>query len=360
MERKRIAIWALTPHAARLALKLAQALEASAVFLPRGLEAEGPALRFERLGDSLAGEFARHGGHVFVMSTGIVVRLIAPLIRHKTRDPAVVVVDETGRHAVSLLSGHLGGANALAREVAGILGATPVITTATDLHRLPAIDMIAAERGLIMENPEAVKAVGMALLRGERVGVHDPFGLLRGALPEDRVQPLPAAGFPAEGGPAAGVWVDDIGVDLPAEILVLRPASLAAGLGCNRGTPAAEMRELLAGALDSHGLAAASLSALASVDLKADEAGLGELARQLGLPLRLFSRHDLNRVGEVPNPSAAARRHIGVHSVCEAAALLATDNGTLVVTKQKSRNATVAIARRSFTSWASARGTPTT
>jgi cobalt-precorrin 5A hydrolase len=352
MPHRSIAIWALTPNAAQLAARLAAMLRESVVFLSRGLEVGLPVGHFERLAPAVEREFRRHRGHVFIMSTGIVVRMIAPWIRHKTEDPAVVVLDETARHAVSLLSGHLGGANALAREVAALLGATAVITTATDLNQVPAIDVIAAERGLSIENPAAIKAVSMTLLRGGPIGLHDPFGILGGALPAGQVRPLsPGARRSRLEGRTPGIFVDDICVDLPAEILVLRPGSLAAGLGCNRGTAAEEMEALLAKALEGHGLAAASLSVLASVDLKADEAGLHDLARRLELPLRYFSRQALNGVGAVPTPSAAARKHIGVHSVCEAAALLATDKGTLVVTKQKTRNATVAIARRSSMSW---------
>lgn len=347
MPPRSIAIWALTPNAAQMAGRLAAVLGESLVYLPRDLEAAFPARRFERLAHAVGREFRSHRGHVFIMSTGIVVRLIAPWIRHKTEDPAVVVLDETARHAVSLLSGHVGGANALAREVADLLGAKAVITTATDLNQVPAIDVIAVERGLIIENPAAIKAVSMALLRGASVGLHDPFGMLAADLPPGQVRPLGLGG--GEGFAdvlAPGVFVDDICVDLPAEILVLRPGSLAAGLGCNRGTAAEEMGALLARTLDDHHLAAASVTVLASVDLKADEAGLHELARRLGRPLKYFSRQALNGVGTVPTPSAAARKHIGVHSVCEAAALLATDMGSLVATKRKSRNATVAIARR--------------
>jgi cobalt-precorrin 5A hydrolase len=125
----------------------------------------------------------QYTGHIFIMSTGIVVRVIAPLIRHKTEDPAVVVVDDRGMHAISLLSGHLGGANELAQKIAGIIGAKPVITTATDVNLVPAIDVLAKEKSLFIENPEAIKTVNMALLRGDKIHVHDPFSFLANCLP---------------------------------------------------------------------------------------------------------------------------------------------------------------------------------
>jgi len=121
-------------------------------------------------------------GHIFIMSTGIVIRIIAPLIRHKTKDPAVVVVDEKGLHAISLLYGHIGGANELTLKIAGITGADPVITTATDINKIPAIDLLACKKGLVIENPGAIKNVSMALLSGRKIILHDPYQYLTGTL----------------------------------------------------------------------------------------------------------------------------------------------------------------------------------
>jgi cobalt-precorrin 5A hydrolase len=282
------------------------------------------------------------------MATGIVVRTLADLLRHKSVDPAVVVMDETGRHAISLLSGHLGGANDLTRRIAALTGADPVITTATDLKGVPAIDMIAVERNLTIENHDAIRVVSAALLRQETIALHDPLGCLRDALPEGTISPIDGAA----GRPAAGptVWVDDIRIDLPPEVLILRPASLFVGLGCNRGTPAREIRELVAAVLARHDLAPRSLAGLASVDLKADEAGLRQVADDWGLPLEFYPRDQLARVTGIPNPSATVQKHIGIPSVCEAAALLAAGRGRLIVPKHTTRNVTVAVARRSFTS----------
>ena len=121
-------------------------------------------MRFGSLTEMVAASFRRYEGHVFIMATGIVVRTVAGLLVHKTEDPAVVVVDDRGMFAISLLSGHLGGANRLAGEVAAAIGAQPVITTATDMNAVPAIDVLALELGLRIENPNAIKTVNMALL----------------------------------------------------------------------------------------------------------------------------------------------------------------------------------------------------
>jgi len=166
----RIAVWAITPNGAALAVRIAAALPGADVFATDRLEGlPESAVRFRSLAEAVAGHFHRCDGHVFIMATGIVVRSVAGLLVHKTADPAVVVVDDRGTFAVSLLSGHLGGANRLAGQVAAAIGAQPVITTATDVNAVPAIDVLAAERGLKIENPQAIKTVNMALLTGSPV-----------------------------------------------------------------------------------------------------------------------------------------------------------------------------------------------
>lgn len=349
-----IAIWAITPNGVALARRLLQAFPKASIHLSASTApADFSAVRFERLSAAVSEAFTRHDGHLFIMSTGIVVRVIAPLLRNKTVDPAVVVIDELGLHAISLVAGHIGGANALARRAAAAIDAVPVITTATDLNRIPAIDTLACELGLAIENPGAIKGVSMALLTERQVRLHDPFGLVRDRLPPEALirdtSPRPEA-------PEAlpGIYVDDRVVDLPRQVLILRPRSLAVGMGCNRGTPAEEMRALLRLTLERFGLSPLSLLTLASVDLKQDEAGLLSLAESLGIPLVFFDRETLKQVSAVPTPSAMVEKHIGVKSVCEAAAILAAESGRLIVPKQRTKNVTAAVARISSMSSASA------
>ena len=304
---------------------------------------------------SIQQKFHHYAGHVFIMSTGIVVRVIAPLIKDKTKDPAVVVVDDGGHYAISLLSGHLGGANELTQNIADIIGARPVITTATDVNRLPAIDVLAKENKLTIENPAAIKTVNMAILKSEKIYVHDPFDFLQDSLP--KAEPLILEALKTGIGKSRqeydftydpGVFVDDIQLDLPGSTLVLRPASLVAGIGCNRNTATDEIKSLLEAVLATAGLSLLSLKCLASIDVKSDEDGLIALSRILDLPLLFFKRQELNRVINIENPSAVVEKHVGVKSVCEAAAILAARNGTLIVPKQKTKNVTVAIARIDF------------
>ncbi len=351
------AVWALTPNGVGLAATIAANIAAVDVYLSRSLKTGSgaipltKALFFSRLSDSLAPVFQRYRGHIFITSTGIAVRLTAPLLRGKTVDPAVVVVDDRGRHVISLLSGHIGGANTLTDTVARIIGAEPVITTATDVNRRPAIDLLAIERKLYIENPVAIKSVNMAILRNQRLEFHDPYRLMVDAIDANLLNMVDPPGMEATvrgwtgSGGRAGVYIDDIRVDLPPEVLILRPATLVAGIGCNRNTAKEEIQRLVEHVLDSHTLSPHSLTAIATASLKKDEPGLLAAAEEYGLPIRFYKKDELNRVENIKTPSAMAEKHIGVKSVCEAAALLAAAGGKLIVAKQKTPNVTVAIAR---------------
>lgn len=352
------AVWALTPQGAKLGRKIASQLPGGVLFVSErlGKTAIPGARRFAKLKEAVDAHFHAFAAHLFIMSTGIVVRLIAPYLRHKTKDPAVMVMDEKGMHVISLLSGHLGGANALTLKVAQLSSADPVITTATDIQGVPAIDLLAQKNGLKVENPEAIKYVSMVLLMGESISIHDPFGMLPDTFKietnvskDESVTNLKNEKREA----SAGVFVDDVRRTLPEKILVLRPATLVAGVGCNRNTSVDEMRGLLDDVLKRFNLSPLSLKALASIDLKADESGLLQLAEQFNRPLKFFSREELNTVNTIQNPSAVVAKHVGVQSVCEAAAILGANRGRLVAPKQTTPNVTVAIARIPFTSSAS-------
>ncbi|MDH6433306.1 cobalt-precorrin 5A hydrolase/precorrin-3B C17-methyltransferase [Streptomyces sp. SAI-144] len=280
------------------------------------------------VGDAVRRAFAECEQLVCFLATGAVVRLIAPLLGDKARDPGVVCVDEGGRFAVSLVGGHGGGANELAREAGELLGAEPVVTTATDAVGVPGLDML----GLPVEG--AVAAVSRALLDGEPVALHNESGW---PLP-----PLPVAG---EG--AYGIRVTDRLVELSGQEVVLRPPTVVVGVGASRGAPTEEIVELIEDSLRRAGLSARSVTELATVDAKAQEPGIVAAAERLGVPLVTHSAEELAAV-EVPNPSDAPLAAVGTPSVAEAAALIG--GGELLVPKRKSAArpamATCAVVRR--------------
>ncbi|MFI9599134.1 precorrin-3B C(17)-methyltransferase [Streptomyces sp. NPDC052043] len=286
---------------------------------------EGP------VGDAVRAAFAECGQLVCFLATGAVVRLIAPLLGEKASDPGVVCVDEGGRFAVSLVGGHAGGANELARAVGAVLDAEPVVTTATDAVGLPGLDTL----GLPVEGD--VAGVSRALLDGEPVALD---AQVRWPLP-----PLPVA---AEG--AYTIRITDRAAASAEREVVLRPPTLVVGVGASRGAPVEEVLGLVEGALRDAGLSPASLAELATVDAKAEEPGLVEAARRLGVPLVTHSAEELAAV-DVPNPSRAPLAAVGTPSVAEAAALVR--GGELLVPKRKSERAdgapamaTCAVVRR--------------
>jgi len=344
-----LAIIAITPGGAALARRLAAEAEGAELWLPAKLRADGAASYFDGpLSETLAELFNRVDGLICVMATGVVVRLLAPHLRGKQVDPAVVVVDEAGHFAISLLSGHLGGANELAEEVAEIVGGQAVITTATDVNGLPAWDSVARRHDLLVEPIKRIKLLNGLLLQGAHVALVDPSGTVAGefsAVPGVEISNSFAAAL--QSGAEGLVFVT--GRHLPQleqidSLLVLRPGCYAVGVGCNRGTGADEIEAVIRAEMEKAFLAPASIACLASIDAKQDEDGLLVAAERLGVALRFFARDDLNAVAAPSPPSDHALKAVGAKGVCEPAAVLASGMGRLLVKKKKSGNVTVAVA----------------
>ncbi|WP_405964634.1 precorrin-3B C(17)-methyltransferase [Streptomyces sp. NBC_00723] len=283
------------------------------------------------VGDAVRRAFAECEQLVCFLATGAVVRLVAPLLSDKTSDPGVVCVDEAGRFAVPVVGGHAGGANELALAVGELLGAQPVVTTATDAVGIPGLDTL----GLPVEGD--VAGVTRALLDGEPV-----------ALAAEVAWPLPPVPFAERG--SYTVRLTDRAVEPGSGEVLLRPPSLVVGVGASSGAPADEVLDLVEGVLREAGLSVRSLAELATVDAKADEPGIVGAARRLGVPVVTYSAEELAGV-EVPNPSDAPLAAVGTPSVAEAAALIG--GGELLVPKRKSERAdglpamaTCAVVRR--------------
>ena len=273
-------------------------------------------------------------GIVLFLATGAAVRLVAPLLESKHRDPGVVTVDDAGNFAVALCGGHEGGANALAARVADALGGSPVITTASDSLGVPALDSLGEKLGLRLEEGSDLTAVGAALVSGEKVClVTDrrwPFG------------PLSQNVVRTDEWEAPLILISDRLLEIPRPAVVYRPPSLVLGLGCSRGVGADEILGLLRRSLSEAELAEKSIAALASIDVKCDEVGLLEAAEELNVPIRFHPAEALRAV-ETPNPSEVVRKAVGTPSVAEAAVI--SSGAELVMEKRKSANATVAVGR---------------
>lgn len=287
--------------------------QALAETLTRALDGQAVRCNQDQSLDSWTKEHFQTGNAlIFVGAAGIAVRAVAPHVKSKTTDPAVVVVDEAGRFAVPILSGHLGGANDLAQKIASIYGAVPVITTATDLNGTFAVDQWAKRQNCAILNPERIKNVSGALLAGGRVELCSPW---------------PVAGEPPEG----------VSLRLMPKIAVL-------GVGCKRGTP----QEALEAAFAALPIHPASFCKVCSIDLKRNEPGLLAFCRAHRLELETFSAAELQEAPGEFFSSEFVERVTGVDNVCERAAVLGS-GGMLLLKKRTENGVTMAVAAKPFT-----------
>jgi len=361
------AVVAVTGRGAAVAVRVSAALaeipgaEVDLILPAKFAGAYPGAQPYNRPLGELCGEwFGRYRALVMVMALGIVFRLLAPLVKDKRTDPAVVVMDEGGQFAVSALSGHLGGANDLARHLQRRLGCRAVITTATDVHGLPAVDLLARDFNLAMEPFEMVRAVNAAIVNGEPVHFYAEAGPA-GPWP-GKIKPLPLECY-HPGRRAGGLHVfitNKIIAEAPDGSLFLRPRNLVVGLGCRRGVGAAAVKAAVAEALDRAGRSLSSVRLLATVDIRAGEDGLVRAAVEMKLSLVFFTREEIAGVfrlrGEELTFSQYVFDKIGVGGVCEPVALLAAPAAKLILKKKSLNGVTVAVAGEAWPWWEPDRG----
>jgi cobalt-precorrin 5A hydrolase / cobalt-factor III methyltransferase / precorrin-3B C17-methyltransferase len=352
-----------TRHALPLARRLAQACEgrmrilAPAKVIPALPPDDGVEL-YEEPASQAVGALLRTGCPLIgIASVGLIVRLLAQHLRGKEVDPPVVVVDEGGRFVVPVLSGHLGGANALAERLATHIGAIPVVTTATEaLGTLP-IDRVAAEEGWQIEDFAAVKAVARCLVNGEPVVIVQECGATEWRR---RFDPLPATISDVArwedvtpGGYHGGILISDRAIPDDAlqavapSWVVCRPSTLVVGVGAEKDVPAEDLDGAVQEILHAFGLAPRSVATIATLDRKAVEDGFRAWLARRGWPVVAYTADQLAQVYGMPNPSDIVAQAVGTPGVCEPAAILASENPTLLVPKQKRGRVTVAVARKS-------------
>ena len=278
-----------------------------------------------------AAHFPKNDGLIYVGAAGIAVRAIAPHLKSKTTDPAVVVVDECARYAIPILSGHLGGANDLARAIGRVCGALPVLTTATDVNGVFAVDEWAKRQNCLVLNPERIKTVSAKLLAGGTVRVQSSW---------------PIAGQP----PRNVCQTEDRGADVLLDIhpgtgekLHLVPRIAVLGVGCKKNVSFQMLETALAAFLDRTGVCEQAVSAVASIDLKKEEPGLLAFCAAHGWPLKTYPAEQLRAVEGRFTPSAFVKGVTGVDNVCERSAVLAS-GGTLCQGKTARDGITMALA----------------
>ena len=327
----RTAVFALTERGAALAGRIQRLLPSVPdVYVPEGKDWSGFEDRhffpFKGFGKTFGECFAHYDVLVCIMATGIVVRTMAPLLKDKLTDPAVIVCDERGQFAISLLSGHVGGANDFARQLAKELGAQPVIATATDVEGRIAPDSFAGQLALLPWPKERIKAINKALLYGE-----EAVYLLSPNLPHRKFYAkalarwkLPYRWAPEEA--AYKVYLttrEELPEEAPPDCLYLMPPKLIAGIGCRRNVPKGLVLRSLSQACQEIGRDISFIDVLASVSIKADEEGLLAAGEELQIPLNFYETEELQACSDRFNLSQSefVRKQIGTGNVCEAAAI---------------------------------------
>lgn len=289
---------------------------------------------------------------VCIMATGIVVRQISPFLKGKDQDPAVLVLDEKGTFVISLLSGHLGGANAWTKNISQSIGATPVITTATDIQGLKAPDEYAREFGWGVEPLEKLRTVNRFLLdKGNLTAWSDN-------LPENHPIRLdPHYRFVGnDEKEQAQIWITDPknhegffeqDIDSNNPPLLLIPKVYALGISCRKDTPKEQILIAIEEGLKKAGVSPKAIQGIFCIDIKAHEQGIIEAARSLSIPFKTFSAEEIQMVNDTRSLSASnfVKEKIGVNGVCEAASLLGTKEGELILPKQINKGVTVAISK---------------
>lgn len=296
---------------------------------------DGDAEKFDSI-SSLVGEiFTSVGAIVFVCACGIAVRAIAPYIRSKTKDPAVIVIDEKGRFVIPVLSGHIGGANRLAEVIAEKLGAAAAVTTATDSGKLFSPDSFAAANELLITDMTAAKEVAAALVDGENVGFYSQY--LHSELPDEL-----SAGIKTRTGIAVS---DDISLKPFPITLNLVPKNIIVGIGCKRSTSFEVIENAVNSTFAENGIDTARICTAATINIKADEKGLKQFCDSHRISLRTFTAEELMKADGEFESSPFVLKTVGADNVCERSAVLCS-GGQLVIRKSACGGVTVAAAEK--------------
>ena len=364
--RRPWALYAITTHGIEIASRLQAALPDADLFVSEKLFAKAPpgARRLPLpMGPTLAETFTAYDCHVHVISVGAVVRMVAPLLQNKKVDPAIVCVDDAARFAICVLSGHVGRGNFFTDRVAELLGATPVVTTASDVRGTLTVDILGRELGWTLEDLDRNVTRGCAAVVNAAPVLFVQLAGEPGWWPPDQALP-PGVSYATSLDGVDPSKYEILLIATDQEIrethraawdnaVVYRPRSLVLGLGCDKLTPPELVERGVSALMARHGLALASVRALATIDVKKEEPALVALAARLGVPLTTYPAAALD-AAPMETPSEMVHKHVGTRGVAEPAALLAAGASSLLVTKQKyteegaGRSMTFAVARVPF------------
>lgn len=322
----KLAVWTVTRGAGLNGVEIKNKIEGIDVFTLSKFKIDN-SIQMENFTEELNEAFNKYDGHIFIMATGIVIRKIASLIKSKDVDPAVVVIDEGMNFVISLLSGHLGGANDLTQNLHEIFGLVPIITTSSDVTGKIAVDTLSQKLKCNLKSLEAAKKVTSLIVDGKNVEL---------SLPKNICNENPE-----------GVVVISNKENL--EVVHLYPENLVIGIGSRRGIEKEKVYEFLIETLEKHNLSLKSIKHFATVDLKADEKGIVETAKELGKELKIVSREEILTVEDMFRGSEFVKKEIGVKAVSEPCAYLTSSkDGKFIEIKAKKDGMTISIYEERF------------
>ncbi len=345
------AVVAITKHGIEIARRIRHKMPEVEIYVPaKHSDNNSDVIWFSEQSTQLVGNlFKTHDALICIFSLGAVIRIIAPYLVDKKSDPAVIVIDDRANHVISALSGHLGGANALARLVASFLDARPVITTAADVNETIAVDLVGREFGWTIENFDNVTKTSALMVNEEKIAIYQNAGeknWWHAPLPKNvaivyNIDQVKSPEF------KAGLVISDKAIADP-EILeksvIYRPKSLVVGIGLHWDTSKDVIETGIKTVFAEKGLSFQSIRNISSINREAKVKGLEEFSKQYGVPIEIYDKDRLATVS-VPNPSPTVQKFEGTASVSEASSLLSS-KGELIVPKQKfPPNLTVAVSR---------------
>lgn len=331
------AIISISKNGNQLALKLASIMpEVHCYTLSKWQDDQFLAIN-GKLSDYCEVLFKKYDALIFIMASGIVVRSIAPWLKDKTTDPAIIVMDEKGMNVISLLSGHLGGANELCLQISETLNVHPVITTASDVNHLPSVDMMAKSMNLVIDNMEDAKLITAMIVNGEKVGLVDEDGYFRPDY-------LPSV----EGEMKGKIIVSDKILQkesIPFAQLI--PKNIVLGIGCKKDTDPKALIAFIRDSLNELKLDERSVQSIASIELKKDEKAIHATADYLKCEMRFYSKEKLKEVDHLFDGSAFVKSTVGVASVSSASAyLVGNKEGEFLLVKRINMGMTLSVFKK--------------
>lgn len=351
----KVAILAITKNGKKIGRRLTEIFADMTLYSPKKLQdSESGIVWYDGSTTQMAGElFSKYDGVVYIFSLGAVIRLISPHLKDKKSDPAVIVIDDKLNFVISVLSGHLGGANNLANKIAKETGATPVITTAADVNKTISVDLVGRDLGWVIDDDTNVTRTSAYMVNEEPIGIFQDAGDKNWwphPLPPnvtiydtlDRLVQSNSKGY---------LIITDrilsdrvISDDVADKAVIYRPPSLVIGVGLHHNTTSETIQRGIIQSLKKCNFSLKCIAKIASIKKVYTIPGIQDAANMLNVPLHLVERDDLAQIS-IPNPSGVVKKFEGTPSVSEAAAILVS-NGNLVIEKQKfPPDLTVAVAK---------------